>query len=392
MNKKLSLFTLIFASMILISPVIAEVSVTNGYYTVYIDNGIDGGEDGTFTIGTGALHPFPGESVLYDGDLADAWSSEFVIKFYSLSGDEYYTSGLIPYFHGITTDTNSMTETWELGEDFFSQDVLDQSNDSQIPNPFIISRTFTVYGDSYESSYVGIETTFTNNTTSTVSFGFLDMWDLEIYASDDAIMRTIGPLSQWSGMFRGWYPPTFSALEVTDLLPPHNHFSVFIPFVENDILPTVPDEFIYGEWSQVGDWGYVPTGGPSDSGVAFIFGASETNSITLAPGESEVIVQCISTNAEALDIVIPTGDVGPASFIPLYKVKLRQVTEMWECILSNLPEELSDEHEQLIDSVQTFMNGAITLTNPIYANGQLAKALEKMSQIEEAFDIHCIEK
>ncbi|MBN1786609.1 MAG: hypothetical protein JW825_06460 [Candidatus Methanofastidiosa archaeon] len=390
MNKKLSLLALSIISIAMISMAAAEVFVTNGYYTLFVD---DDSDYGAFTVGTGTLHPYPTTNVLFGGEWADAGTSWFAMKFYSSGGNEYYLWDLYPYYQGAATDTNAINVSWELGEDFFNDEVpSDQGSDSQIPNPFIISRTFTIYGDTYETSYIEIETTFTNNSTSAISFGFLDMWDLMIADADDAIMRTIYPTLPWTGSFQGWYPPTFLALEVTDTKPPNNQFSIYIPFIGDIFTPTVPDEFIYGAWASVGMWGYVPFGGNDDSGVAFIYGATEEEQITLAPDESIQIYQYISTNAESFDIVVPSSNnVTPASFIPLYRVKLQQALEMWECILSQLPEDITEENVLLIDSVQTFMNGAITLTNPIYANGQLSKAIDQMTQIQEAFDIHCIE-
>ena len=382
MNRKLLLFTILFLSLVMISPVIAEVSITNDYYVIYVDD-----SDGTFSVGTGVSHPHPDESVLYGGGWGYAGTSWFTIKFYSLYGEEYDTDDLIDYIQPIVVDTTSMTETW-IVDDLFDMGSTDQGT-LEIPG-FIITRTFTLNGDSYVSSYIDIVTTFANNTTETVSFGFLDRWDLEIADADDAIMRTINSTSSWSGNFQGWYPPTFTALEVTDVLPPANTFSIFIPLVSDEIELTIPDEFIYGEWSESGYWGYVPSGGYTDSAVAFIYGASEEEQITLAPGESIQIVQGITTNAQSLDIIVPTNNISVGAFIPLYKVKLVQALEMWNCILAQLPEEVPEDVATLIESVQSFMNGAITLSNPIYANGQLSKAIEQMGLIQDSFDIDCI--
>ena len=114
MNKKLSIFILLFVSLMLIAPVAAIVSVTNDYYTIYID---DGGQ-GEFTVGTGTMHPYPNTNVLYGGT-GYPGTSWFEINFYDLS-DIATLFDLQSYYQGVAIDTNSMTETWDIGDSFFS--------------------------------------------------------------------------------------------------------------------------------------------------------------------------------------------------------------------------------------------------------------------------------
>lgn len=54
-----------------------------------------------------------------------------------------------------------------------------------------------------------------------------------------------------------------------------------------------------------------------------------------------------------------------------------------------MPEEVSEDVATLIDDVSAFMQGASTLSTPIYASGQLSKTLEAMVEIEQEVVIDC---
>ncbi|RZN47531.1 hypothetical protein EF808_04185 [archaeon] len=254
-----------------------------------------------------------------------------------------------------------------------------------------IEREHEIHGTTLNSSYISISTTFTNPSSSDdISFGYLEMWDLMIALNDEAISRTIQPTTAWSGMFKSWNTPSFVALEVTDVAPPLSTFSIYVPFNSTVASSSMPDVFIYGEWSSVGYWGYVPSGGNDDSGVAFIYGPDSDNAITLAPGGSISFTQYITTSAESMNIpAVHENDWSPVSLLPLYRTNLASATERWSCIQESLPEDPSEEMTALIDEVSTFMGGATSLSNPVYASGQLGRALAVMNEIEEGLGIDC---
>ena len=62
---------------------------------------------------------------------------------------------------------------------------------------------------------------------------------------------------------------------------------------------------------------------------------------------------------------------------------------MWACLMEELPTEVSEEVESLLEDVQEHMENATVLSNPIYANGELIKAMALMKQINDEFDCGC---
>jgi hypothetical protein len=75
--------------------------------------------------------------------------------------------------------------------------------------------------------------------------------------------------------------------------------------------------------------------------------------------------------------------------LTIYRTNLAAASERWNCIQDALPEEVSEDVATLIDDVSAFMQGASTLSTPIYASGQLSKTLEAMVEIEQEVVIDC---
>jgi hypothetical protein len=124
--------------------------------------------------------------------------------------------------------------------------------------------------------------------------------------------------------------------------------------------------------------------------VAFIYGPDSDNAITLAPGGSITFTQYITTSAESMNIpAVHQIDWSPVSLLPLYRTNLASATERWSCIQESLPDDIPDDVAALIDEVSTFMGGASSLSNPIYASGQLSNALDAMGSIEDELGIDC---
>jgi hypothetical protein len=68
----------------------------------------------------------------------------------------------------------------------------------------------------------------------------------------------------------------------------------------------------------------------------------------------------------------------PVSIMPLVRTQLATVHEAWSELSSNLPEVPTDEMNVLVNKIQEHMQNASALTNPIYASGELVKAVENM--------------
>jgi len=74
---------------------------------------------------------------------------------------------------------------------------------------------------------------------------------------------------------------------------------------------------------------------------------------------------------------------------PLVQTNLSKANSMWACLMEELPTEVSEDVEALLDDVQEHMENASVLSNPIYANGELIKAMALMKQINDEFDCGC---
>ncbi len=77
------------------------------------------------------------------------------------------------------------------------------------------------------------------------------------------------------------------------------------------------------------------------------------------------------------------------SFMPVKNYHLAQVNTYHACIEENLPEDIPDDVEALLDEMQTHLDNANTTQNTIYANNELLKALELCEEIAENLGITC---
>jgi predicted outer membrane repeat protein len=71
----------------------------------------------------------------------------------------------------------------------------------------------------------------------------------------------------------------------------------------------------------------------------------------------------------------------PVSIMPLARTQLATALEEWNALSEELPEEPSDGMTELIERIQAHMQNATGLANPIYASGELAKALSLMGEL-----------
>jgi len=78
-----------------------------------------------------------------------------------------------------------------------------------------------------------------------------------------------------------------------------------------------------------------------------------------------------------------------AAFIPVKNYHLRQVNTCLECITDNLPEDVPEDVQTLLDEMQEHINNANTTGNSIYANNELLKALKCCEDIREKLGITC---
>jgi len=91
-----------------------------------------------------------------------------------------------------------------------------------------------------------------------------------------------------------------------------------------------------------------------------------------------------------IDALPPAVFANPiAAFMPVKNYHLRQVNTCLECIEENLPEDVPEDVQTLLDEMQEHINNANTTGNSIYANNELLKALKCCEDIQEKLDITC---
>jgi len=88
--------------------------------------------------------------------------------------------------------------------------------------------------------------------------------------------------------------------------------------------------------------------------------------------------------------ISPTPFANPiAAFLPVKNYHLRQVNTCLECIEENLPEDVPEDVQTLLDEMQEHIDNANTTGNTIYANNELLKALKCCEDIQEKLGITC---
>jgi hypothetical protein len=78
-----------------------------------------------------------------------------------------------------------------------------------------------------------------------------------------------------------------------------------------------------------------------------------------------------------------------AAFMPVKNYHLRQVNTCLGCITDNLPEDVPEDVQTLLDEMQEHINNANKTGNSIYANNELLKALKCAEDIQEKLGITC---
>ncbi len=69
--------------------------------------------------------------------------------------------------------------------------------------------------------------------------------------------------------------------------------------------------------------------------------------------------------------------------------QLKAAQGLWACIAASLPDELSASAQQQIAAIASYMENATGISNAVYANGQLAKAVQAMEALMAMLDITC---
>lgn len=86
---------------------------------------------------------------------------------------------------------------------------------------------------------------------------------------------------------------------------------------------------------------------------------------------------------------IPPSSWSPVSLKPLVDTQLKAAQGLWACITASLPDELSASAQEQIAAIASYMENATGISNAVYANGQLAKAVQAMEELMAMLDITC---
>ncbi len=88
-----------------------------------------------------------------------------------------------------------------------------------------------------------------------------------------------------------------------------------------------------------------------------------------------------SYNKYMFRVEIPEARWSPVVIQPLARTQLETVLAQWEDLSGRLQDEPTDDMAALIAQIQAHVANAAQLTNPVYAAGQLSKALELMEEL-----------
>jgi len=275
-----------------------SITVGNGIYNVTVED--IGPGNGTYTVATANNHPYPNQSVLYDGSYQLPWSSYLTVRDYT-SLIEYYsvddTPAASPTFNNVSLDPFHVSTTQHGG-----------TNISTIWNTdgILINQTVAVEGTTFANSRVRVTTNITNMQTSGfISVGIRYEWDLMIDGEDGSWFAERNLDGAWLGTENTWISPSFEQYELIND-PNSPIFSIFgtvngpASFVPP---PTPPDVLMFAAWGStpspgVYDYAFDFTttgrqisGTDNDSAIAYYWGNNRTNAIEIPSGGSYGVTQ-----------------------------------------------------------------------------------------------------
>jgi hypothetical protein len=258
MKKQIILTILtLFIAVILASSASAVMNITNGIYTVSVQDNLTQDDVGTWTACTGPNHPYPDEDILYDGVDQDPGTTYLTVR--DVTGQTDYTSrdgtsttapytqeDLDDYAVSVTKVSPTQIDTfWSVGANAPLFGVL---------------QSIKILGTTYEDSSIQITTYITNYAQQARTFAIRYYWDLTIAGEDGSQVRPRDPDGPWQTSEEGWIDPAFKEWESTDD-PTNPTFSVY----GSVIYPsgsTPPELLIAANYGQSYNkaYDYTPTG------------------------------------------------------------------------------------------------------------------------------------
>lgn len=128
------------------------------------------------------------------------------------------------------------------------------------------------------------------------------------------------------------------------------------------------------DWDLEGDCVYEIVGNTINTQEFLSPGASGTAYVRVTDGEG-----CWTTALICYDI--ESASWSPAILKPLVSVTLGKVNAMWARLVEVLPEDAPEEVEMMLEEIQAHIENTTMLSNPVYANGELSRALALMEEL-----------
>jgi len=280
------------------------VTTGNAVYHISVRDVAGGGGIGTYTVGTAAGHPVPGQNVLYGGAAANPWSTYLTVKSYTTS-TEYVATNSGPTPSAGCTVVNlelSNTSVALIGAGVRTTWSV------AVPDALDIVQDTNVEGTTLADSRVRVTTEVANRGDAPVRIGIRYEWDIMIDGRDGSWFAERNPDASWISAENQWSGLTFEHYETTDnpAAPVFTIFGTVNGPVTFTPRPTPPDLLQFVAWGGVYGFAFdfTPTGrtiagAGLDSAVAYYWGNSEGNARELLPGESISVTQYL--------YVIPPG-------------------------------------------------------------------------------------
>ncbi len=263
------------------------ITVTNGIYDLSVED--IGPNIGTYTVGTGASHPNPGQDILYGGAAHSPGTSWLTVRVYDTLTE-----------YAVESGTSSSPGYMLMPLDWFAQPVI-QTGPTEVtamwwgmPEQLEITQVTAVEGTTLADSRVRVTTTVTNWDFDPHLVGIRYLWDLKMDGADDAWFAERNPDGAWTETEIAYQPPTFESFETIND-PASPLFSIYGTATGPAVFtpaPTPPDRLVYASWGGASGFAFdytpVPLTG-MDSAVLYYWGKAP-NEIFLEPMGGSVSV------------------------------------------------------------------------------------------------------
>lgn len=107
------------------------------------------------------------------------------------------------------------------------------------------------------------------------------------------------------------------------------------------------------------------------------------------PGREGGDYEIFFINSVMLFMDAASNKPSPLIFRVLANTQLARANSIWNCISENLPGEIPAGFQAMINEAQIHMANAASLSNPIYSNGELVRAISIMEDINKALELNC---